>query len=253
MFGRFRPPDGRLFAAKRLGGVDAGGAQCRYLARCQRGDPQKRDHTNIRRRVCGCDAEQHAIQHARHGERQADAERQPDDNEPRSFTQHALDVGLPGAERETNTEFPTPLRDQIREHAVNPEHGDEHRRAGKRRGQHERHPSGCDGLRDHIVDGPESRRYLRRDLLNDPPGVGHDHRRVDGCLQHQAEIERAERTLPIVGVEGWQRLRIEAALPHVADDADDGEEAEIAIHAAVFDLFPDRVPRRPSRAREPTR
>jgi hypothetical protein len=64
---------------------------------------------------------------------------------------------------------------------------------------------------------------------------------VSPSAQHDRELRGNLRPLEIVHVDCRSRVDVQATIAHIANNSDDVQQTEIAIHVAELDLLSDRI------------
>ena len=142
------------------------------------------------------------------------------------------------------------LRRDISHHAVEADHRQDERGAGEDTEHDHTEPPVIERCGNDLLDRLELRRHLRiQGACFAPHRVSQD-RGVAPRAHDDGEFRRRRGSLEVISVNGRPRLAIETVVTDVADDSDDGQQTQIAVHVSIFDLFADRILVRPIALRQ---
>ncbi len=229
-------------ARRRNHRIDAGGAAPGDVAR-EHGDGGEdgADH-HERHRIGWLDLEQQALHEPRQQQRAGAPDHDAGErHDERLLHHHAQHVRLLRAERHPDADLLRPLRDTVRDHAVDPDRRQQERRTREHRQEQHRQPPFGDRVRHHFIHRPDvgdrqlrvERPHQPDDRRDDPAGVaggshGNGHRSV-----------RVPRERPV----GHRAaFGIEAGVLDVADHADD---FVLQVVPGDADTLADRILARP--------
>src|SRR6516225_8140374 len=150
------------------------------------------------------------------------------------------------AERDTHSDLARASLHPVGHHSVDTSHSEQKRGNCENAYKVEVKTAPFDGGSNHLLKSAETGHCFRVKLPDDTAGGrGHGSRVASGSENYR-EIAPASEALAIIDVYGRCRRFLKTAIADVAYDADNPEQAKVAIHVAEFNRSAQGVLVRPS-------
>src|SRR5687768_1229353 len=221
-------------------GVGARGANGGDVTGQQRNDDQRERHADEGHQVKGADVKQKGAKSAaaHYAQEQAYAGAHEDELR-RAANDEAQDIGALRAQGHADADLMGALHDQERHHAVDPDRSEHERDRGKDADQDDGEFAGRDRIGRDLLERPDICGGQIRVKPTDLAANGGGERARVLRTPHR-EDHAAVRSLIVREVIFRLWIKIEPAMPHVANQADDGEPLHIRLARIIKgNAFPD--------------
>src|SRR5690349_18093746 len=179
-------------------------------------------------------------QRARKHQRTRKADHDTDEDRARSLAQdHPENFAGAGAERNAHSNFASAAAHEIGHHSIYTRRSEQERSNSKEADENDIKAARTERRRIDLRERTESRRNVRVEVVEDSARFGRDHLRV--CIAEHGYGNCRARALEQIDIDGGTRRRIDAVITNISDDADDGKQAQIAIHVAELDGVADGI------------